>query len=127
MKINIEGTISHIEKRLDAHDSAFDSLAERNVEAEIENILDRLAVRMYDEGQLDKPSLMGRQVAIVNINEAKAQLNQLLIKAELKGFLTAYDCHDYPRLREYKANLENQIKVRNRQRAEQRANLREDK
>lgn len=80
-----------------------------NVEAEIENILDRLAVRMYDEGQLDKPSLMGRQVAIVNINEAKAQLKQLLIKAELKGFLTGYDCHDYPRLREYKANLENQL------------------
>ena len=40
-----------------------------NLEAETENILDRLAVRMYDEGQLDKPSLMGRQVAIVNINE----------------------------------------------------------
>lgn len=55
-----------------------------NVEAEIENILDRLAVRMYDEGQLDKPSLMGRQVAIVNINEAKAQLNQLLIKERLE-------------------------------------------
>lgn len=81
----------------------------QSVESEIENILDRLAVRMYDEGQLDKPSLMGRQVAIVNINEAKAQLKQLLIKAELKGFLTGYDCHDYPRLREYKANLENQL------------------
>lgn len=32
----------------------------QSVESEIENILDRLAVRMYDEGQLDKPSLMGR-------------------------------------------------------------------
>lgn len=43
------------------------------------------------------------------IEHTIAQLNQLLIKAELKGFLTGYDCHDYPRLREYKANLENQL------------------
>lgn len=90
MKMNIEGTISHIEKRLDAHDSAFDSLAERNVEAEIENILDRLAVRMYDEGQLDKPSLMGRQVAIVKINEAKAQLTAIIDTATREAYKEGY-------------------------------------
>lgn len=46
----------------------------------IDKILDRLAVRMYDEGQLDKPSLIGRQVAIVNINEAKQAIQQELLK-----------------------------------------------
>lgn len=54
----------------------------QSVESEIENILDRLAVRMYDEGQLDKPSLMGRQVAIVNISEAKAMLTDLINSAK---------------------------------------------
>ena len=48
-----------------------------DTQEKLEHILDRLAVRMYDEGQLDKPSLMGRQVAITNINEAKAQRNKL--------------------------------------------------
>lgn len=52
-----------------------DKISER-----LEQILDRLAVRMYDEGQLDKPSLMGRQVAIVNINEAHAKITQLLLE-----------------------------------------------
>lgn len=51
------------------------------LEEKIENILDRLAVRMYDEGQLDKPSLLGRSVATVNINNAKEQL-LALIEAE---------------------------------------------
>lgn len=54
----------------------------QSVESEIENILDRLAVRMYDEGQLDKPSLMGRQVAIVNMGEAKAMLTTLIDSAK---------------------------------------------
>lgn len=49
----------------------------------IDKILDRLAVRMYDEGQLDKPSLIGRQVAIVNINEAKQAIQQELLKARI--------------------------------------------
>lgn len=51
----------------------------------LEEILDRLAVRMYDEGQLDKPSLMGRQVAIANINEAKAQIQVLIDSAKREG------------------------------------------
>ena len=51
----------------------------------LEHILDRLAVRMYDEGQLDKPSLMGRQVAITNINEAKAQIMHLIDSAKREG------------------------------------------
>lgn len=58
-----------------------------SVDDELEKILDRLAVRMYDEGQLDKPSLMGRQVAIVNINEAKAKINRLIAGAEENGIL----------------------------------------
>ena len=89
-KMNIGGTISHIEKRLDAHDSAFDSLAERNVEAEIENILDRLAVRMYDEGQLDKPSLLGRQVAVVNIREAQEAMSDLIESAKQEAYKQGY-------------------------------------
>lgn len=52
-----------------------------SVDDELEKILDRLAVRMYSEGQLDKPSLMGRQVAIVNINEAKSKINRLILEA----------------------------------------------
>lgn len=48
-------------------------------------------------------------IGLKKCEELETLFNQLLIKAELKGFLTAYDCHDYPRLREYKANLENQL------------------
>lgn len=55
----------------------------------LEEILDRLAVRMYDEGQLDKPSLMGRQVAIANINETKAQIQVLINSAKREGRLEA--------------------------------------
>lgn len=47
--------------------------------------------------------------AVKMVKKHREALNQLLIKAELKGFLTGYDCHDYPRLREYKAHLENQL------------------
>ena len=54
-----------------------------SVDDELEKILDRLAVRMYSEGQLDKPSLMGRQVAIVNINEAKSKINRLIVEARI--------------------------------------------
>lgn len=119
------------------------SMQEQYSQDELDNILDRLAVRMYDEGQLDKPSLMGRQVAIVNINEAKAQLNQLLIKERLVRGIYELERLEYipqmhgdwqkviddriTKLESELASLENQIKVRNRQRAEQRANLREDK
>ena len=56
-----------------------------STQEKLEEILDRLAVRMYDEGQLDKPSLMGRQVAIVNINEAKAQIQVLIDSAKREG------------------------------------------
>lgn len=78
---------------------------------ELDHILDRLAVRMYDEGQLDKPSLLGRQVAVVNIRKAKRAITTLLLEAELKGFMVGFDCHDYERLREYKATLEREIKT----------------
>lgn len=56
-----------------------------STQEKLEEILDRLAVRMYDEGQLDKPSLMGRQVAIANINEAKAQIQVLIDSAKREG------------------------------------------
>ena len=56
-----------------------------DIQEKLEHILDRLAVRMYDEGQLDKPSLMGRQVAITNINEAKAQIMHLIDSAKREG------------------------------------------
>lgn len=82
-----------------------------STQEKLENILDRLAVRMYDEGQLDKPSLMGGQVAIVNIQKAKESILALLVEAELKGFMVAFDCYDYERLREYKATLEGKLKT----------------
>ena len=57
----------------------------------LEHILGRLAVRMYDEGQLDKPSLVGRQVAIVNINEAKAKITQLLLEESNQRIKRIYE------------------------------------
>ena len=61
-----------------------------STQEKLENILDRLAVRMYDEGQLDKPSLMGRQVAITNINEAKAQIMHLIDSAKREAYKEGY-------------------------------------
>ena len=62
-----------------------------DIQEKIEHILDRLAVRMYDEGQLDKPSLVGRQVAIVNINEAKAKITQLLLEESNQRIRRIYE------------------------------------
>ena len=62
-----------------------------DIQEKIEHILDRLAVRMYDEGQLDKPSLVGRQVAIVNINEAKAKITQLLLEESNQRIKRIYE------------------------------------
>jgi len=87
------------------------SMQEQYSQDELDNILDRLAVRMYDEGQLDKPSLMGRQVATVRIREAKKAILALLVEAELKGFMVGFDCYDYERLREYKATLESKLQT----------------
>ena len=62
-----------------------------DTQEKLEHILDRLAVRMYDEGQLDKPSLVGRQVAIVNINEAKAKITQLLLEESNQRIKRIYE------------------------------------
>ena len=56
----------------------------------LEHILGRLAVRMYDEGQLDKPSLLGRQVAVVNIREAQEAMSDLIESAKQEAYKQGY-------------------------------------
>ena len=57
MKMNIEGTISHIEKRLDAHDDAFDGIRRdvKNLQALVYEHIDHQARHLKEPLEANTP------------------------------------------------------------------------
>ena len=55
-----------------------------------------------------------RVLKLIDVNEAKqaiqALIDQECTKARIEAFDVAFDCHDYDRLREYRAELLKEVK-----------------